>query len=297
MTLTLFQHPNMQKTFFKSLLLTGLLLLCGCTNNPTLLKLFYGQMDNALKREIISYADFSTEQKNTIRAAVDETVEWHRREALTGYVQDISEAQRRLLDTSVESQDIDWLIETFTRVGQEFEAQSPFLKLLPLIKSINDQQAEQVRDKINKEFEEQQKEQKKAAKQGEAKVDTKDLAKFFKRLGLKLSKSQKQKIEQTFSMRQITLTMRMQAWRSWGDELIKNIEERDSSDFEQRFKALYLGRSDLIKTTYPEAWQHDNQLARDMLLDLFQNLSEDQKNKMRKQLNVLTGVASDLAQS
>ncbi len=271
--------------------------LAGCTDSPTLLKVLYGQFDNVMARELLSYADFSAEQKAQIRSAVDATVRWHRREALPSYVSLLMEIEQRMLDTHPSIEDITWLENSALAAAKDFETQSPMLKLLPLISALSDEQVTQITEKIAEEFEEQREEIENEADQDQATLATKNLTKFFKRVGLRLSSAQKDQAYKAFQARQLTDEQRMQAWRNWADQLLLLLEDRQTSEFSLQFSTHYAARFDLIERTFPAASAHDQEIIRNLMLDLFQNLSNKQKSAMRSRFETLSGVMQDLAQN
>lgn len=272
-----------------------LLFLSGCTNSPTVLKVLYGQFDNFMASKLLDYADFTDEQKQEILRAVDQTVEWHRYQALPTYVNMLAEAQARLIDQQPSQADIDWLFQNTIILGREFEKRSPLLSIRSTLSGLSDQQVMQIQRKINDEFADELDEMEKNLKNDPAEISSKNLAKFFKRMGLKLSKQQIEKAKPYFAQRRVSEQDRMPVWRQWTDELIQILERRQQPTFFTEFESHYTSRLNLIERTFTEDWRHDQKLSKAMLLDLFTSLSDKQKQSMRKRWATLRSVATDLA--
>ena len=281
----------MRKTLVAILLLS----LGGCTNSPVIWKALYGQFDNLMKREILAYADFTPDQKQAIRSAVDKTVLWHRTQALPQYAQLLETASTRLIEGSPTREDIDWLYATGLDLGREFESQSPILQLTSLIQGLSDQQIQQAIEHIDEQLAEQQRELEASASKDPAEESTKLLAKSLRRLGLNLTKPQKQAVTQSFRQRNITEAMRYSAWQNWADEFKGILEGRNDNGFEEKITRHYTGRMTLIQRTYPEFWSNDQVQSKAMVLELLLSLDQGQKNKALDRFNLLQQVMQDLA--
>lgn len=271
------------------------LCLLGCSSNPTVLKLLYGQLDNVMAREILSYADFNNQQQSQIITAIDESVQWHRRESLPSYVASLAKARQRMLDQQATLADIEWLFEETITLFKEVETHSPLLKIRPLIANMSDLQVQQVTEQIDEEFKQQLKEITDQTGKDQAKASTKKLARFLRRLGLKLNALQKTKATASFARRQLTKYDRMQAWRIWADQLVLILEQRNNPDFSGNFAQHYIARMSLIERTYPAKWQADQDNLKRMWLTLFQSLTDAQRESMQERLAGLSKVALELS--
>jgi hypothetical protein len=269
----------------------------GCTTSPLALKVLYGQFDNFMKRELLSYADFTAEQRELIESEVDSLVQWHRYQALPDYAENISTAQRKLLDSPINPNDIDWLFETLRALATEFESRSPILSLRPMIIRLNDEQIQQINKTVVKELAKERKELEKAKRRDPAKESVKNLSKFFKRLGVTLSKAQKQNAERYFSQRKISNLQRHAVWGKWVAELSEILNNRAAEEFSMALESHYTSRFSLIEEVYPDEWQKDQQLTKAMLLELFRSLNKTQQDAMRERLKSLSTVALDLARN
>lgn len=270
------------------------LALGGCTTSPLALKVLYGQFDNVMKRELLSYADFNDAERQAIKEEVDKLVAWHRYQALPSYVDLINEAQSRLLDSPAELKDIDWLFLTTKRLAQEFEARSPVLSLRPMIAQLDDRQINQVIAKIAEKLAEEKKELEETAADPMAE-SVKNLTKFFKRLGVKLNNSQQRLAQSFFEQRSLTPLQRHAAWEAWSAELTSILKNRQTPEFPQQLEAHYTARFSLIEKSFPIAWQQDQIVYKELFNALFNSLDAPQKQAMRERLASLSAVATDLA--
>lgn len=297
----------MQLTIIRhALVAISIAVLTACTNNSIVLKTLYNQLDRVLNNELLDYADFNSAQEQHIRAAVDETVNWHRTSALPIYVQTMKEAETRLLKQNVSRLDINWLFSRARSLARDFEIESPILRLLNLMQELNDAQVEQIVVKLNKELADEEKIFKKQLakykprtqakiSQSLAEESSKSAATFFNRLGLKLNPAQTNRLKTYLQDRQLTDHDRLPVWRDWTNTFISILRNRQQDNFQQRFTDHYQARITLIEQAFPARYQHDRRLYQTMLLDLFQNLEEQQKSAMRVRLKQLSEVALELS--
>ena len=273
-----------------------LLVTTACTNSPLVWKTLYGQFDNVLRKEILSYANFDDSQKAEIVNAVDATVRWHRTQALPEYVELFAEAQARLIDQTPNLGDIEWLYQSGLSAAEDFETNSPILKILGLVAALSDEQVDQVKEKLEEEFEEQREKIEKEQDKDQAVESTKGFRKFMQRLGLKLTKQQAQAVTDSFRQRQLDDQLRMEAWSDWSQQLYQILDKRGSYDFESAFTQHYTKRMTLIQTTYPDKWRADQELSKQMMLNLFRSLNDGQRDDVRERLALLSDVAIELSQ-
>jgi len=278
------------------LLFSFIVLSTACTNSLTAWKLFYGQLDYFISKELLSYADFDEEQKGKIRVEVDNAVRWHRQTELPRYAKLLKEFQVRFLVRSANPSDIEWLFTELNDVGLELDKNSPLLPLLPMIAGLSDSQVTQIKNYIDNDFIEAEQEWAEQTDKERAVKSTETMTTFFKRLGLKLSSKQKVAIEQRLKQRKLSYEIQQQHWRTWSDNLLEILQARKEGNFNDRFSDHHFARIDLMKTQEPTYWQHDRQLFQDLLLDLFASLSSSQKATMNQRVNKLQVLAIELSQ-
>ena len=266
-----------------------------CSNSPLAWKLLYGQFDTLMSREFLSFADFDAAQEFEIKLAVDDTVRWHRQQELPRYADAIRELQQRILTKPAQPQDLDWLFETLTSIGRRFEERSPLLQLIPVLAELDDRQIGQIAAHLDDEFEESRREREKEADQDPAEHSAKGLKKFFKRLGLNINPVQKERLIASLERRRMTQEARETIWRQWADKLLIVLNGRQSTGFVKRFEDHYFARLTLMESSAPEAWRHDQQLFKELLLDLFQSMDADQIESMQEGLDRVKNVALELA--
>ena len=264
-------------------LLAATILICtlsGCTNSPLAWKVLYGQFDNFLYRQFISYADFSDAQKSAIRKEIEVMAAWHRRSELPLYADYIDEFEARIMDQKPTADDVTWLFDALYEIGLRLDKNSPLLTLTPQMQALSDEQVEQISDAFDKDYAEETEEWEKEADKSPAEAGAATLKKFFRRLGLKLNKTQVQTVEQHLAKRQLSREAQQEIWREWSEQLLVILAGRKNADFAQKFSDHHFARIDLVKTTAPQGWQHDDVIYRTLLLDLFQSLDDSQKQSM-----------------
>ncbi|MEM7360173.1 MAG: DUF6279 family lipoprotein [Pseudomonadota bacterium] len=279
-------------------LLAAIIIICtlsGCTNSPLAWQLLYGQFDNFLYRQFISYADFSDAQKSAIRKEIEVMAAWHRRSELPLYADSIDEFEARILDRGPTADDVNWLFDALYEIGLRLDKNSPLLALTPQMQALSDEQVEQISDAFDKDYAEEIEEWEKQSDKSPAEAGAATLKKFFRRLGLKLNKAQVQTVEQHLAQRQLSREAQQAIWREWSDQLLVILAGRTHADFAQRFSDHHFARIDLVEIQAPQRWRHDDAIYRTMLLDLFQSLDDGQKQAMRKKLQRIKAVVVELA--
>jgi len=279
-----------------SLVLIMLLGLSSCTNSPLAWKLLYGQFDSFLSRELLSYADFGSAQKITIRSAVDATVTWHKTQELPLYAKAMDSFQAKFLSRQPETNDIEWLFSTIRDIGLRFDANSPLLKLIPLIANMSDQQISQVADQIDEEFAEEKKEWQKDKDLNPAQRSTKSMVKFFKRMGVKLNENQKNAITIKLGERKLSREQQQVLWRKWSDQLLIILENRSATDFSDKFKEHHFARISLFETQAPDLWRQDQTMFKELLLQLFASMDKEQISNMDTRIEKYKKFVLELSQ-
>lgn len=290
----------MQKLITRSLCVALLVVgLSACTNNPFAWKLLYGQFDNLLSKQLISYAQFTESEKDLIRLEVDNTVLWHRQTELPKYASTITEFQKRFLaKQSLPNQtDMDWLLDEINTIGLRFDEKSPLLALIPMLAQLTDVQVEQITETIDQEFIDAQKELDKEADQDPAERAEKSIRKFFKRLGLSTNKTQRKTLIESLQQRQLDRELQQEIWREWSNQLSIILNSRIQASFAERFTEHHFARINLIENRQPKKWAHDQILFKNMFLELFKNLETEQKLAMNQRLEKFKEVALELNKS
>ncbi|NNC99624.1 MAG: hypothetical protein HKN85_05535 [Gammaproteobacteria bacterium] len=246
-------------------------------------------------KEFLSYADFTETQKRQIRAAVNDTVAWHREHELPRYADGIDEFEQRILKRGAVPADIDWLFDTLTETGRRFNARSPLLSLIPVMASLDRTQMAQISANIEKGFEESKREREKEAGHDPAERIADGLHKVFRRLGLRLRQNQRARIIGQLRQRQMNQEIQDAIWQQWSQQLLEIMERRATVGFADQFSSHYYARLKLLEHSVPKIWLHDRQLFKAILLELFQSLDTEQIESMHQGLKKVRNVLLELS--
>jgi len=115
------RRPFVRRSIIGAVALALVLATTGCS----LVKLGYGQASGLAYRWLDGYADFDNEQSLKVRAALDDTLAWHRRTQLPDYVQLLARAESEVAGDATPERMCAWASELRARAEPVLQYLAP----------------------------------------------------------------------------------------------------------------------------------------------------------------------------
>jgi len=115
------RRPFVRRSIIGAVALALVLATTGCS----LVKLGYGQASGLAYRWLDGYADFDNEQSLEVRAALDDTLAWHRRTQLPDYVQLLARAESEVAGDATPERMCAWASELRARAEPVLQYLAP----------------------------------------------------------------------------------------------------------------------------------------------------------------------------
>lgn len=121
MPLSALRRPFVRRSIIGVLAAALVVAMTGCS----LVKLGYGQASSLAYRWLDRYVDFDNEQSLKVRAALDDTLAWHRRKQLPDYVQLLARAEAEVATDATPERMCAWAGELRSRVEPVLQYLAP----------------------------------------------------------------------------------------------------------------------------------------------------------------------------
>jgi len=115
------RRPFVRRSIIGAVAMALVLATTGCS----LVKLGYGQASGLAYRWLDGYADFDNEQSLKVRAALDDTLAWHRRTQLPDYVQLLARAESEVAGDATPERMCAWASELRARAEPVLQYLAP----------------------------------------------------------------------------------------------------------------------------------------------------------------------------
>ena len=115
------RRPLVRRSIIGALAAVLVVATAGCS----LVKIGYGQASSLAYRWLDRYADFDNEQSLRVRAALDDTLAWHRRTQLPDYVQLLARAEAEVAADSTPERMCAWAGELRSRIEPVLQQLAP----------------------------------------------------------------------------------------------------------------------------------------------------------------------------
>lgn len=279
-----------------ALLVAILVLITGCSTGSLAIRYLYGRFDNTLNERILAYAEFSEAQEAEIRQAVDDYVDWHRRNELPRYVELLDEVRHRLRSDSYDEALVATYLARLRAFSDRGFNRSPLVQAPEFLQRLSDEQVVQIAGSFERRrasFAERRAERERSGDSGR----TSRVVKNIRRLGIRLTADQSEIIDSGLRRYRWQPAERRRLWRRWEREFLDMLQDRDSAGFVQDV-AKHLGRyQKLARVAHPEtdAWNQRN-TAR-IIHDVLQSLDSEQLSRLVRRLddtrNTLLAISRD----
>jgi len=261
----------------------------GCTT-----KLAYDFLDWGLYWELKDYVKFTRDQRLLVKDEISQLIDWHRSEELPQYADQLEKLSKELKSGIT----VEQLEESYNNLRDSW--QRIVIKTLPaavdIISNLND---EQVNDFFEMLIEKEGDDAKKIEKGTNARTLKKREAYVSKKIvdviG-KLNEDQKSLIAQwTLSMKptkELSLAQAIQ-WRTRMQTVLA--ERHNEQQLENNLMVLFANPDQLRSTSYRRVIEKNKRLIMQLLFDLNQTLTKQQRSKLVKKLQSYINDFRDLS--
>ncbi|MGI9318293.1 MAG: DUF6279 family lipoprotein [bacterium] len=230
-------------------------------------------------------AEFSEVQKAEIQSAVDEYATWHRRNELPRYAEFIAELQAKVESGHFDHQGVMQDMEVVRDFAKTGFLQSPFAQSAQFVKSLDDNQINQVAQH----FDDQNKKslawiEKYEPEEGN-KMRLKSIVKNTRRFGISLNEDQKLIIAEGLMQYDNDPMERHLLWNRWEEELIELLKNRGQSGFDSKLTSHLHQYQDQMRIHNPERDIHNRKVSAQIIYDVVHNLDPKQRQVLVAKLD------------
>jgi len=276
---------------FKALLIAigFALALAACSR----IDLAYRNLDRLVPWSLGDYLAMNSEQKALLDDRLREHLAWHCKTQLPGYLDWLDRIRAMVADDQVTDQALQQRTrEAREAIGRVAEEITP--SATELLRGMSDAQVAEMREAFREDISERQKKY----------VDT-PLAKQIARRTERMEK----RLTPWFGELTAVQKQRVQAWSQalgdqnrewianrahWQQQLLLAMNQRNDASFEPRLATLLQRKESLWTPEYRAAYQHTEQQARSLLVDLVQQSTPQQRRFLQEKLSKVRTDFSEL---
>lgn len=276
---------------FKALLIAigFALALAACSR----IDLAYRNLDRLVPWSLGDYLAMNSEQKALLDDRLREHLAWHCKTQLPGYLDWLDRIRGMVADNQVTDQALQQRTrEAREAIGRVAEEITP--SATELLRGMSDAQVAEMREAFREDISERQKKY----------VDT-PLAKQIARRTERMEK----RLTPWFGELTAVQKQRVQAWSQalgdqnrewianrahWQQQLLLAMNQRNDASFEPRLATLLQRKESLWTPEYRAAYQHTEQQARSLLVDLVQQSTPQQRRFLQEKLSKVRTDFSEL---
>ena len=286
------------RIFSQFLVLAIVLIMASCAPNNLSIRLAYSRLDNVLYERLSSYANFNDDQLEWIDAESKEYQVWHRQTELPEYAEYFSRVAA-LIESGepLTTQDVDALMVRLEYFSSRGYRHSPFANSTAFLKQVSDVQVLE----MSRYFEQrnakwlQHLEDRSNVLGNDERIDR--LQTTFDRLGLSLNLQQRQILNKGFDRYHGRREDRITAWKIWQQQFLVILAERSSATFSTRMQAHLDVYREQMKIQYPERSKKNRQIAIQVVTDLLNSLTDNQRHQLVTTLQTSRDVLVSMAAS
>ena len=251
--------------------------------------LAYRNLDVIIPWTLNDYLDMNSEQKGWFNQRLKQHLSWHCSTQLPGYLDWLDRLQHMVDNNQVD----DAALQVRTQEAKQAIAQTA-REITPsavqLLQGLDDQQVKEMNNAFAKDQRERQEQYLKPTLQEQIKQRSERMNKRLTAWLGQLSAQQQQRVEQWSA----DLGEQNQQWianrAQWQAQFSAAVEQRQAGDFPQRIEQLLVNRESLWTADYRQAYAATEQAARSLLVDLMDQSTVEQRQRLLKKID---GVRSD----
>ncbi|MCU7649818.1 DUF6279 family lipoprotein [Pseudomonas piscis] len=266
-------------------LLIASLLLGACSR----VGLAYRNLDVIIPWTLDDYLDMNSEQKSWLNQRLQQHLSWHCSTQLPGYLDWLDRLQSMVRDNQVN----DAALQARTREAKQAIAEiarqiTP--SAVELLQGLDERQVAQMNSSLAKDLQEHREQYLKPPLARQIEQRSQRMEKRLRAwLGI-LNPQQRLRVEQW----SISLGEQNRQWLAnrahWQALFSAAVQQRRANDFPQRIEQLLVDRESLWTADYRQAYEHTEQAARNLVVDLMASSSPEQRQRLLKKID---GVRQD----
>lgn len=253
--------------------------LAACTR----IDLAYRNLDRLVPWSLGDYLDMNREQKALLDDRLRQHLAWHCQTQLPGYLDWLDKVRLMVANDTVTDQALQQrTAEAREAIGRVAEAITPSAS--ELLRGMSPAQVNEMRQAFRQDIEKREKEY----------VDT-PLAEQVEERATRMEK----RLQPWLGQLSATQRLRVKAWsealgdqnrqwianrEQWQQQLLLAMNERDTPSFEPRLAQLLQRKESLWSPEYRAAFQNTEEQARSLLVDLMQESTPAQRQRLQTQL-------------
>ena len=271
------------KILINLLLLTAL--LAGCSANGLVIRYFYGEMDDKLYDRILAYATFTETQKEQIRKSVEKYSSWHKQNELPRYENFLDQIATQISAGELTSDMVLTYFEQARGFAKTSFEHSPFFNSAEFLKSLSDQQIEEIQNKFARQDDEFQRWLKKRQEEDDNGERLKQIIKNTRRItDISLNNEQQQIVKDGLSQIKSDPLNRHKVYNRWQAGFIQILDKRHEQKFTETVSEHIATYQNLIKSDSPKRYENNEKIAAHLIIQIVASLDEKQKLALQKRI-------------
>ncbi|MFS1288184.1 DUF6279 family lipoprotein [Pseudomonas piscis] len=266
-------------------LLIASLLLGACSR----VGLAYRNLDVIIPWTLDDYLDMNSEQKSWLNQRLQQHLSWHCSTQLPGYLDWLDRLQSMVRDNQVN----DAALQARTREAKQAIAEiarqiTP--SAVELLQGLDERQVAQMNSSLAKDLQEHREQYLQPPLARQIEQRSQRMEKRLRAWLGTLNPQQRLRVERW----SVSLGEQNRQWLAnsahWQALFSTAVQQRRASDFPQRIEQLLVDRESLWTADYRQAYEHTEQAARSLVVDLMASSSPEQRQRLLKKID---GVRQD----
>ncbi|MQA52918.1 DUF6279 family lipoprotein [Pseudomonas piscis] len=274
-----------RRYYFLIALLIASLLLGACSR----VGLAYRNLDVIIPWTLDDYLDMNSEQKSWLNQRLQQHLSWHCSTQLPGYLDWLDRLQSMVRDNQVN----DAALQARTREAKQAIAEiarqiTP--SAVELLQGLDERQVAQMNSSLAKDLQEHREQYLQPPLARQIEQRSQRMEKRLRAWLGTLNPQQRLRVERW----SVSLGEQNRQWLAnrahWQALFSAAVQQRRASDFPQRIEQLLVDRESLWTADYRQAYEHTEQAARSLVVDLMASSSPEQRQRLLKKID---GVRQD----
>lgn len=274
-----------RRCYFLIALLIASLLLGACSR----VGLAYRNLDVIIPWTLDDYLDMNSEQKSWLNQRLQQHLSWHCSTQLPGYLDWLDRLQSMVRDNQIN----DAALQARTREAKQAIAEiarqiTP--SAVELLQGLDERQVAQMNSSLAKDLQEHREQYLQPPLARQIEQRSQRMEKRLRAWLGTLNPQQRLRVERW----SVSLGEQNRQWLAnrahWQALFSAAVQQRRASDFPQRIEQLLVDRESLWTADYRQAYEHTEQAARSLVVDLMASSSPEQRQRLLKKID---GVRQD----
>ena len=273
----------------------SIMLICIVCSSACSIKLAYNNADRLVRWQVSEYVDLNADQKEYLNTEVNKVMQWHRRNHLPLYAEYLAVSANTFVD-NVSEENLRKMFDQFEAWGEEVQSKaSPVV--VHMMANLTDPQVAALPQKLEKSNADLVESEIDASLAEAQEQWAEQLMDTLKRFTGRLSKAQVTYIERRAQAYEPQFVLWADYRRRWQADLLKLLEQRDSSTFAEELRALLQNREAYYGEEFARVNMHNEALGFSVSANVLAGLSEKQSAKFSDELQSLSDDFAELARA